>query len=351
MDSVSQMVLGASIAHLTLGERLGKRALILGAVLGTLPDLDVLVPYADAVESFTYHRSWSHSLFVLSAVSFPMAWLVQLMFGRTTLPYNRSLLGVWLILITHPLLDSFTTYGTQILWPLTPPPTAWSSAFIIDPLYTVPLIIAVIIAWRRSYRRARRVVATALAFSSVYLVWTLAAQHIVHQKLERTLAKLDINVHGTLVAPFPLSLLWRTVVQSDDAYYEGYSSLLDSEPAIAMSRYENGKAACDQWLTHWPIQRLDWFTRGQFALSIEGDELIASDLRIGVEGSYIFRFVIAERTNDAWQLIQTRQLPVVVDTQRMALLAKRAIDESIDLTPITQSTITLAQCQMAPETS
>ncbi len=57
MDSISQIVLGASIAHITLGERLGKRALVLGAVVGTLPDLDVLVPYADAIDSFTYHRS------------------------------------------------------------------------------------------------------------------------------------------------------------------------------------------------------------------------------------------------------------------------------------------------------
>lgn len=349
MDSVSQIVLGASIAHLTLGERLGKRALILGAVLGTLPDLDVLVPYADAVESFTYHRSWSHSIFVLSTISFPIAWLVQRLFKNTTLPFNRYLLGVWLILFTHPLLDSFTTYGTQILWPLMPPPTALGSVFIIDPLYTVPLIIAVVIAWRRSFIRSKRITITALGFSSVYLLWTLIAQHTVYQKLEQTLTQLDIEAQSILVAPFPLSLLWRTVVQSDNHYYEGYSSLLDSKPSIDLSRYDNGKTDCGQWLTHWPVQRLDWFTRGQFALSVEGNDLIASDLRIGVEGSYIFRFAVAGKADDTWQVIQTRQLPVDIDTSRMRLLMKRAVDESIELAPITLASNT--HCQINVESS
>ncbi|MFK7859815.1 MAG: metal-dependent hydrolase [Granulosicoccus sp.] len=337
MDSISQIVLGASIAQLTLGERLGRRALVAGALLGTLPDLDVVVPYADDVSSFTYHRSWSHSLLVLSLVSLPIAWFVQRLFRTTGISWRHCLTGVWLVLITHPLLDSFTTYGTQIFWPLTPAPTALGSVFIIDPLYTVPLIIALIAAWRRPYEKSRTIVSSALALSTAYLAWTLLAQHQVQQKLDNTIAQLGIPARQTMVAPFPLSLLWRTVIETEDHYYEGYSSLLDSASTIELSRYGNGKNLCRQWLDYWPVQRLNWFTQGLFALSIENDQLIASDLRIGVAGSYIFRFAIAEQEDQQWQAIQSRQLPVDVDTQRMGLLLNRATDESVVLLPVTSA--------------
>jgi len=336
MDSVSQLVLGASLAHLTLGEKLGKRALFLGAALGTLPDLDVLVPYADAVESFTYHRGWSHSLFVLSLVSLPIALGVQRLFARSQLSYQHCLFAVWLILFTHPLLDAFTTYGTQLLWPLSPPPTAWGSVFIIDPIFTVPLIVALVIAWRKPFAASRRIVSVSLALSCAYLAWTLVAQHKIHDKLERTLAQEGIGYTQTLVAPFPLSLVWRTVVMSDEHYYEGFSSLLDSADTIEMTQYDNGKTSCASWLNTWHVERLDWFTRGLFALSVEDEELVATDLRIGVQGSYIFRFAIAEQTDASWQAIQSRQLPVSVDTERMSLLVDRVADENITFAPLAQ---------------
>lgn len=334
LDSVSQIALGASVAYLTLGDRLGKRALLVGGALGTLPDLDVVVPYADAIASFTFHRSWSHSLFVLSAISPLCAWLTSRFFKASAMSFKQCWFGVWLVLVTHPLLDGFTLYGTQIWWPLNLPPTAWGSVFIIDPLYTVPLLIACSIAWRRSYVKARTVMIAALALSTSYLIWTLAAQNTIRERLERTLSNQQIQADSTLIAPFPLSLLWRTVAVTDNHYYEGFSSLLDQQASIHLSRYENGKDACKQWLTHWPVKRLDWFTNGHYSLSVQGDTLVASDLRMGIEDSYVFEFAIAKWQDTDWQIIQTEQMPLSIDGARMRLLFSRMLDESVDLSPV-----------------
>lgn len=334
MDSISQIVLGASIAHITLGEKLGRRALLLGAVVGTLPDLDVLVPYADAIESFTYHRSWSHSLFMLTLFSFPLAWLCQRCLPKVDLPFSRWWFGLWVVLITHPLLDGFTVYGTQIWWPLSVPPTAWGSVFIIDPIYTVPLIIGVVFAWRRQWLRAKPVVVAGLLISTTYLGWTLAAQHITRNKVTKALAQSKINANHVMIAPFPFSLLWRVVVITDTHYIEGYSSLLDTDSNISMDTYSNGKQSCNKWLTHWPVQRMDWFTHGAFALSVKGKSLVLSDLRMGIEDDYVFEFAVADWEDNAWQMIVTRQMPLSVDADRMKLLLYRMVDESIDLTPL-----------------
>ena len=80
MDSVTQIVLGSAVGHAVLGRQAGRRAALWGAVCGTLPDLDVLVPLADPVAAFTYHRSASHSLIILTPVSYT----------HLTLPTNRE---------------------------------------------------------------------------------------------------------------------------------------------------------------------------------------------------------------------------------------------------------------------
>lgn len=341
------MVLGASIAHLTLAPVIGRRAILLGAALGTLPDLDVLVPYDDAIASFTYHRSWSHSLFVLSIISIPIAWLCKKLLGTATTRYSTWLIGVWLILITHPLLDGFTLYGTQIWWPLTPTPTAWGSVFIIDPLYTFPLLAGVIAALRWRYERARTFVLMGLSLSTLYLGWTLYAQHTTRAKVNAIIAQRGIAAEHTLIAPFPLSLLWRVVVVTEHTYLEGYSSLLDATDSIALDQYSNGKSECSEWLDHWPVQRIDWFTKGTYSLSVQGEQLVASDLRMGVEDSYVFEFDIANWQDNAWQKITTQQRPLNIDINRMKLLFHRIYDENISLTPLVPPGITSANAASA----
>lgn len=134
MDSINQAVLGASIQGALLGRWQGRKALLYGAMLGTLPDLDAVIDYGDAVAEMTYHRGFSHSLFVLFSVALLLTWLVRRVYPHPGYSTQRLFATLVLVLLTHPSLDSFTSYGTQLFWPLMPTPTAWSSIFIIDPL-------------------------------------------------------------------------------------------------------------------------------------------------------------------------------------------------------------------------
>ncbi len=143
MDSITQAVLGATLQAALLGRWQGRKALLYGAALATLPDLDVVIDYGDAVAGMTYHRSFSHSLLVLTGLALALTLLLR---WRPHPGYSagRLFVTLWLVLATHPLLDAFTSYGTQLFWPFTPTPTARSTVFIIDPLYTAPLLVAVI---------------------------------------------------------------------------------------------------------------------------------------------------------------------------------------------------------------
>jgi inner membrane protein len=47
MDSLTHVVMGASIQAALLGRTQGRKALVYGVVLATLPDLEVFAPYPD----------------------------------------------------------------------------------------------------------------------------------------------------------------------------------------------------------------------------------------------------------------------------------------------------------------
>lgn len=343
MDSVSQFALGAAIGEYTLGRKLGRSAILLGGAIGTLPDLDVLVQYTDAVESFTYHRSWSHSIFTLTAFSFVLAALLQRFYpARWVKPlhsmistsirpsYTQWLLCCWLALVTHPLIDGFTIYGTQLLWPLPANPVAWGSLFIIDPLYTVPLLISLWIAWRHR-QKAKRAVAYGLILSSLYMGVSLVSQSHARGVAVASLEVQGLATDNVLIAPAPFALLWRIVSMDDEQFHEGFYSLLDTDHAIEFNSFDSGRSTIERYSSHWPVARLDWFTGGMISASEQNERLIINDLRMGVESSYVFRFDVGALKNSEFVPEMSELLPLKLNNARMQAIVRRVWDES---TPI-----------------
>lgn len=135
MDSLSQIVLGGALAAAIAPAGHRRAALLAGVALGTLPDLDgipLALLFDDPIMRMTWHRSISHSLFVLPFVATLIWWLYKRRGGRVASSPLRWFFAMQAALITHPVLDAFTVYGTQLWWPLKTPPTMWSSVFIID---------------------------------------------------------------------------------------------------------------------------------------------------------------------------------------------------------------------------
>jgi len=300
MDSVTQIALGAAVGEATLGRKVGSRAVFWGALCGTLPDFDVFVPLGDAVRDFTYHRSATHSLLVLAALSPLMVWLILKVHPQTA-PYRRQwLVLVYLVFTTHVLLDSFTVYGTQIFWPIDNTPMAWATIFIIDPVYTLPLLIGVTAALVMSRTRAtgHRLNWLGLALSTCYLAWTVGVKWHVDQVARESLASQGIAYERLLTVPAPFnSVVWRVLAMHPNGYSVGYYSLLDEHRHIVMRTFPSDPQLLTGIEDHWPVRRLQWFTKGFYSVSRIGRKVIITDLRMGVEESYVFRFKIAEFGN------------------------------------------------------
>jgi inner membrane protein len=300
LDAVTQITLGAAIGEATLGRRVGARAMAWGAVCAILPDLDVFVPLGDVVRDFTYHRSATHSLLVLAVLSPLMVWLILKVHPQTA-PHRLGWLAlVLLAFLTHPLLDSFTVYGTQLLWPLDDTPVALSSIFIIDPAYTLPLLIGVIAVLVLSRERplGHRLNWAGLALSSCYLIWTLGAKMHVEQVAKESLADQGIAYEHLLTVPTPFnSLAWRVLATRSDGYHDGFYSVFDDDRHISMSAFPSQPELLNGIEDHWPVKRLMWFTRGFYSVRRIEDAVVITDLRMGLEDGYVFRFKVGEIGN------------------------------------------------------
>lgn len=308
MDPVTQIALGASIGELTLGRRVGRRALLWGGVCGAIPDLDVLVPFSNAVETFTYHRSATHSYLMMAAVTPLIAWLIVKIHTDTRQHWRRWLLLVYATFATHILLDSLTVYGTQVFWPLASTPVGWSTIFIIDPLYTLPLLVGILgaLMWTTDGNRGHRWNNVALTLGTAYLLWGIGAKHYIESMARHSLAQAGIHYEQLLSTPAPFnSLLWRVITVSETESTESFYSVLDDAHEVPIARRPRQLDLLAGIESEWPVKRLAWFSKGFFSVRNDNGDVVVSDLRMGAHPFYAFQFKVGERSSE-----QTHAAPV-----------------------------------------
>ena len=298
MDPFTQMLLGAAVGHATLGARVGRKALFWGAVFGGIPDLDVFLPQPDEVAAVTNHRGFSHSLVTHTLVAPVFGVALARLHAQDGASIARWTLLVWLALATHALLDATTIYGTQLFWPSTGPPVGLGSIFIIDPLYTLLLLVGVL--WAASARHkpaiGRRANAIGLGLSTAYLAVAILIQAHVRGIAESELARQDAPHERVIATPTPFNLvLWRLVAMAPDGYREGYYSLLDPAPEVRFLHYPSDEHLL-RFIEDAPaVARLRWFTKGFHRVREIDGRVEITDLRMGFEPRYVFSFVVGHR--------------------------------------------------------
>jgi inner membrane protein len=314
MDSVTQAVLGAALGEAVLGRRVGRKAAAWGAVLGTLPDLDVLIPRGGPVADFTYHRAETHSLFFLTLAAPVFAWLLWRLHRRSPgvaggagaargADFRHWWLMCWLALVTHPLLDALTIYGTQLGLPFTDHPFGAGSVFVLDPAYTLPVLLGLLAALvlPRNGLLGRRLNLAGLALGTAYLAFGLLAQQHVQEHARREFAHQQVPLDRLLATPTPLNgLLWRVIALSGERYCEGFRSLLDGAAPLALRCRDRSPALLAPLAGTWAVERLRWFTKGWYTVALlqpaagVPPAIVFRDIRMGQAPGYVFSFLLAD---------------------------------------------------------
>jgi inner membrane protein len=304
LDSLTQIVLGAAVGEAVLGKKVGNKAMLYGAIAGTIPDLDVIArSFTDTVTALEIHRGFTHSI-LFSIVFAPLfGWLVSRY--ETLVNWKKwSWLFFWGFL-THPLLDAHTTWGTQLFWPLDLR-LAYKNIFVIDPLYTLPFLIFVILAMRqkRTSEKRRKLNNLGLIISSAYLVLTLGLKWVSYKEFEKALLQQNISYSEIETKPSPLNtVLWTANVATPEAYLIGHYSFFDSQP-IQFTSYKKNHDLLGGLAEEEKIQLLIKISNGWYTVTESENQLYFNDLRFGLLSlspsaeNFTFSYKIEEKNNE-----------------------------------------------------
>ncbi|WP_339686266.1 metal-dependent hydrolase [uncultured Nonlabens sp.] len=281
MDSLTQIILGAAVGEAILGKKVGNKAMLYGAIAGTIPDLDVAASYfTDTVTALSIHRGFTHSI-VFSVLFAPiLGWLVSRY--ETYKDFKGwSWLFFWAF-VTHPILDAHTTWGTQLFWPFDLR-LAFKTIFVIDPLYTLPFLVFLILTLRqkRSSKKRSFYNRIGLLVSSLYLLTTFFLKASAFSQFEAALKNQHIDYLKIDTRPAPLNtVLWSANVETEQAFLLGNYSFFDTQP-ITFESYPKNHELLGGLIENESVQRMIAITENWYTITKKNDQLYFNDLRFG----------------------------------------------------------------------
>ncbi len=382
MDSLAQIVLGAAVGEAVLGKKIGNRAMLWGAIGGTIPDLDVLGGmFLNDLDNLAFHRGFSHSIFFGIIGAFVFGWLVHWQYkskyhkeiavvskvfgfglvvaalnfmlriffpgnyipliiisivllallilhfkvryysGRWTAPDATAKNWSWLMfwsLFTHPLLDCFTTYGTQLFNPISDYRVAFNTVSVMDFTYTLPFLICVVVAacLIRGSRIRRNWNVAGLIISCAFLLFTVFNKFYIDNQFEKAFTKQEIPVERFTSSPTILNnVLWSATLETDSLFYLGQYSWFDEVP-IAFNPVQKGHDLIDNLDSDPTLKTLRWFSKDYFCLMDIDSAIQYNDLRFGTfygkgdtPDDYIFNFHLRKLAIGIYEMKNGRQGP------------------------------------------
>ena len=283
MDVLSQAVLGASFSQSFAKDKSKQlTAMLIGALAGMAPDLDILIYSIDDPLLFLeFHRQFTHSLLFIPFGAL-LCSVVFYHFVKNKLTFSQIYLFSFLGFSTHGLLDACTSYGTQLFWPFTNARIAWDIVSIVDPFFTIPILIGIIFSiYKRSHLYARAVFIYAIVFLCLGFVQKHRAENMLYELAHQR----GHQTERIIVKPsFANRHVWKMIYEHDERYYVDAVKLLWKTKIIPGTSIEKLNVSRDlPWLSKnsqqtQDIERFRWFSDDFLAVNIH-DQNIIIDVR------------------------------------------------------------------------
>jgi len=281
MDPISQGVIGATATQVISTRTEKFIAAMLGFFTGMSPDLDVLIRSStDPLLALEYHRHFTHSLVFIPLGALLCATVFYFLIPslKIRLNFTKTFLFCLAGYATHPLLDACTTYGTQLFWPFSDARVAWNNVSVIDPIFTLPLIILVLFT---IIRRSNKIAFVAFVYAFAYL----GLGYVQNQRAEVLALQLAASRGHTPinlgVKPSLANLItWKSVYEYEERYY------IDAVRVLVAHRYIKGQSIEKLNVKkHFPwlkldtqqakdIERFRWFSNSHLAIDPQNSNRI-----------------------------------------------------------------------------
>ena len=285
MDTHTHIVLGACIGEAIAGQKLGKKALLIGAVAQSLPDIDFVASFWLPVSGdLLAHRGFTHSFLFAVLFTSLLAWASSKIFPKAGMTTRHWAIFWGLQLFIHLFIDAFNAYGTGWFEPFSHYRVSFNTMYVADPLFTLwpaAATVALVLLNKQSGKR-KAWMTMALTLSSVYLVLGVFFKLSIDNKVKKEIENKQVVSGRYFITPTPLNnLLWYIVAQNDSGYNIGYRSVFDKKEHIDFHFARKNDALLIPVSKTTDVKNLVRFSKGYYSVQKWHDTLVFNDLRFG----------------------------------------------------------------------
>lgn len=285
MDSITHIVLGATLGEALAGTKLKKRGLIIGAFAQSLPDIDAAASiWLDPASDVLAHRGITHSLFFVWVAGAALAYVAKKWSGNSEMTYREWFSFFGIQMLVHLFIDTFNAYGTGWLEPFSHERFSFNVLFVADPLFTVWLLISSIalFGWGGSRKQRMRWVKAGLLASGLYLLLAVSNKWMIDRVVQKSLVSQSINHDRYFTTPTALnSVLWFVVAADRNGFYVGHRSIFDHGSRIAFQYFEKNDSLLDPIRSRADVQSLLRFSQNDYAITRTDSVSYFNVLRFG----------------------------------------------------------------------
>lgn len=309
MDSLTHTVLGACIGQALAGKKIGKKAMLWGAIANNLPDIDVITSlWMTQADGLLAHRGFTHSILFALLVSPLLAYWLHRKYKETTMTYNN-----WLVIflsgnLIHIIIDSFTCYGTGWFEPFSHYRVSFDLIFVADPFFTIAILISslALLFMKKNNPNRNKWAKGALIICGLYLVLACYDKFIISKNTEEQLALQKLPVSEFIATPTPLNnFLWYIMAKSDSGFYVTYQSVFDKDKKLDFQFHPQNKQLLDSIPVDAEFEKLIRFSKGYYVIDKIQDTTYLCDIRFGQMGGwyienakFVFRYSLNKNANN-----------------------------------------------------
>ncbi len=305
MDSLTHIAVGACIGDLFLGRKIGKKAMLYGAIAGSLPDIDFVGSlWLNTADDLMAHRGFTHSFLFAFLVVVALAFFFRHRHRIENIPIKTWLVFMGTEIGSHLFLDVFNAYGTGLFEPFSHYRVSFNTVFVADPFFSIgPGIAAVcLIIIKRNSNKRKSWALFGLVSCSLYLLYCMVNKFKTDNDTRYALIHQDIHYTRYFTTPTPFNnWLWYLVAEKDSGYYVGFRSVFDKKNQIDFKFFPRNASLLQPFYRQRDLQQLIRFSQGFYTADSTKDGVVFNDLRFGQmqgwqnpESHFVFHYYLQQ---------------------------------------------------------
>jgi inner membrane protein len=285
MDTVTHIVLGGCIGEALLGKKLGKKALLVGAVAQSIPDVDFITYlWKSPADALLAHRGFTHSILFILLISPVLAFLARRLYGKYEITFRKWIYFFCIQLLVHIFIDAFNVYGTGWFEPFSHYRISFNTIYVVDPLFSIWPFIAFVVLSALPLSHVARTFwwRFGVLLSGLYLGYCIVNKASIDDSVKRIADERHIQYSQSLVTPSPFNnWLWYVVLKKDSGFLVGYRSLFDQHDSIDFHYFARNDSLLQPFIKSEAVHELTRFSKGFYTAEKWGESLVFNDLRFG----------------------------------------------------------------------